>query len=126
MESAILVAIIAVVGGLPAIVLQRRTEREKLTESRVVDLLNRQDTNLKTQGEEIAQLQRRDREKDQKLREQDLKIAEMAAENKKMWRLFTLAIENLAEWIRWDRNGRRGWPPETPRELRHHLPDEAT
>lgn len=118
-DAAIVVAVVSLFGVFTGTFIQRRTERDKITEDRVMDLLNRQDT-------KIAELERRDAEKDQRIQKQDAKITEVAAENKKLWRLFSMAIEHLADWIRWERDGRHGWPPETPRALQEHLPDEIS
>ena len=43
-------------------------------------------------------------------------------EHSRLWSLFTLAMETLAGWLAWDRNGRKGVPPVVPDRLAEHLP----
>ena len=43
-------------------------------------------------------------------------------EHSRLWALFTLAMETLAGWLAWDRDGRKGVPPTVPDRLAEHLP----
>lgn len=47
---------------------------------------------------------------------------ELKQEHSRLWALFTLAMETLAGWLAWDRNGRKGAPPTVPDRLAEHLP----
>lgn len=127
--TAVIVAAFGAVGVITGLVTQRRTEREKLTEQRVMDLLDRQSDQLSGQSDQISEMGRELAIQRRKLgeaelanREQGAKLTALEAKNEKLWRLFTVAIENLTEWIQWDQSGRTGVPPQTRSELRKHLP----
>ena len=47
---------------------------------------------------------------------------ELKQEHSRLWSLFTLAMETLAGWLSWDRDGRKGVPPTVPDRLAEHLP----
>ena len=47
---------------------------------------------------------------------------ELKQEHSRLWSLFTLAMETLAGWLSWDRDGRKGMPPTVPERLAEHLP----
>ncbi|WP_312588621.1 hypothetical protein [Corynebacterium dentalis] len=47
---------------------------------------------------------------------------ELKQEHSRLWSLFTLAMETLAGWLAWDRDGRKGVPPTVPDRLAEHLP----
>lgn len=47
---------------------------------------------------------------------------ELKQEHSRLWSLFTLAMETLAGWLAWDREGRKGAPPPVPDHLAEHLP----
>lgn len=108
--SAVVVALIAVFGGLPAILSQRRTERDKLTEQRVMRLLDSQEEMIGDHRKEMKQVHQ--------------KMDGIESENKRVWELFTLSVDQLSQWILWDRKGRSGDPPEVHPRLREHLPKE--
>ena len=47
---------------------------------------------------------------------------ELKQEHSRLWSLFSLAMETLAGWLAWDRDGRKGVPPTVPDRLAEHLP----
>ena len=47
---------------------------------------------------------------------------ELKQEHSRLWSLFALAMETLAGWLSWDRDGRKGVPPTVPDRLAEHLP----
>ena len=47
---------------------------------------------------------------------------ELKQEHSRLWSLFTLAMETLAGWVSWNRDGRKGSPPTMPDLLTEHLP----
>ena len=127
--TAVIVGAFGAIGVITGLVTQRRTEREKLTEQRVMDLLDRQSDQISGQSDQISEMGLELANHRQKLgeaelanREQGLKLAALESKNEKLWRLFTVAIENLTEWIQWDQSGRTGLTPQTRSELRKHLP----
>lgn len=120
--TAIVVAAFGAVGVLTGLVTQRKTEREKLTEKRIMDLLDWQSSQISKMSDELMDHRKKLGESREANREQKVKLATLEAKHDKLWRLFTVAIESLTEWIRWDQLGRRGESPETPEELREHLP----
>lgn len=129
-EPAILIAVIAALGGLPAVLAQRRTERDRLMEARVDRILESQEEEIAEQRRARAELQRqideqaaKSREQDARIESQGRRITALHDENAKVWELFSLAIDHLTERIRWEVSGRRGEPPQVPARLREHLPD---
>lgn len=122
LEAPVIVGIITVSGVIITAMTQRRTDRDKLTESRVMELLKRQDGEIARQAGEIDKLKAANKEIRQTHRATHAEMAEMRCENERLWRLFTTAIDALSEWLRWDREGREGSAPRVPEALRDHLP----
>lgn len=130
-EPTIIIAVIAALGGLPAILAQRRTERDRMIEARVDRILESQEEEIAEQRAARTELQRQIDDQAAKLREQEgriesqgRRITALHDENAKVWELFSLAIDHLTERIRWEVSGRVGSPPRVPARLREHLPDE--
>lgn len=109
-EPTIIVALIAVLGGLPAVLSQHRTSRDKMTEERVAKILEQQDADI----EGLKQSQSLLRDEVQELRE----------ENQKVWELFKLALDSFTDRLRWDKAGRKWEEPTVPNKLREYIPED--
>lgn len=109
-EPTIIVAIIAVLGGLPAVLSQHRTSRDKMTEERVAKILEQQDADI--EGLKKSQLRLKD----------EVKL--LREENQKVWELFKLALDSFTERLRWDKAGRKWAEPTVPSRLREYIPDD--
>lgn len=109
-EPTIIVALIAVLGGLPAVLSQHRTSRDKMTEERVAKILEQQDADI----DGLKKSQARLKDEVKLLRE----------ENRQVWELFKLALDSFTEWLRWDKAGRKWQEPKVPTKLQEYIPDE--
>ena len=109
-EPTIIVALIAVVGGLPAVLSQHRTSRDKMTEERVAKILEQQDADI--EGLKKSQLRLKD----------EVKL--LREENRQVWELFKLALDSFTERLRWDKAGRKWHEPTVPHGLREYIPDD--
>lgn len=109
-EPTIIVALIAVVGGLPAVLSQHRTSRDKMTEERVSKILEQQDADI--EGLKKSQLRLKD----------EVKL--LREENRQVWELFKLALDSFTERLRWDKAGRKWQEPKVPHGLREYIPDD--
>lgn len=109
-EPTIVVAIIAVLGGLPAVLSQHRTSRDKMTEERVAKILEQQDADI--EGLKKSQL---------RLKEE---VRELRDENARVWELFKLALDSFTERLRWDKAGRKWAEPKVPQKLHEYIPHD--
>lgn len=109
-EPTIIVALIAVLGGLPAVLSQHRTSRDKMTEERVAKILEQQDADI--EGLKKSQLRLKD----------EVKL--LRDENQKVWELFKLALDSFTERLRWDKAGRKWEEPKVPAKLQEYIPNE--
>lgn len=109
-EPTIIVALIAVLGGLPAVLSQHRTSRDKMTEERVAKILEQQDADI----DGLKKSQARLKDEVKLLRE----------ENRQVWELFKLALDSFTERLRWDKAGRKWQEPKVPTKLQEYIPDE--
>ncbi|NWO04230.1 MAG: hypothetical protein HLX50_00570 [Alteromonadaceae bacterium] len=116
-EPTIVVAIIAVLGGLPAVLSQHRTSRDRMTEERVAKILEQQDADI--DGLKKSQLRLKDEVKG--LRDENSQLRE---ENRQTWELFKLALGSFTDRLRWDKAGRKWEEPKVPYRLHEYIPDE--
>ena len=116
-EPTIIVALIAVLGGLPAVLSQHRTSRDKMTEERVAKILEQQDADI--EGLKNSQLRLKDEVKG--LREENMELRE---ENRQAWELFKLAMGSITERLRWDKAGRKWEEPKFPSKLHEYIPGD--
>lgn len=116
-EPTIVVALIAVVGGLPAVLSQHRTSRDKMTEERVAKILDQQDADI--EGLKKSQLRLKDEVKG--LRDEN---GELREENRQAWEMFKLALGSFTDRLRWDKAGRKWEEPTVPNRLREYIPEE--
>lgn len=108
-EPSIIIALIAFVGGLPAVLSQQRTARDKMTEERVAKILEQQDADI--EGLKKSQLRLK------------TEVKELRAENAHVWEMFTMAVDAFSEHLRWDRAGRKWKEPSIPKQLKDYFPD---
>lgn len=80
LEAPVIVGIITVSGVIITAMTQRRTDRDKLTESRVMELLKRQDGEIARQAGEIDKLKAANKEMRQTHRATRAEMAEMRCE----------------------------------------------
>lgn len=116
-EPTIVVALIAVVGGLPAVLSQHRTSRDKMTEERVAKILDQQDADI--EGLKKSQLRLKDEVKG--LREENMELRE---ESRQAWEMFKLALGSFTDRLRWDKAGRKWAEPTVPYKLHEYIPDD--
>lgn len=131
MEVAVIVAVLGIAGGLPAVMLSYRSDRDKLTEQRVESLLEAQDRTIAKLREENEQYRadnaeyRKDKVKsDRRLTRVEKEIGELKDENQRMHELFGIAVDHVTEWIRFEKEGGGDYPPMVPPRLRRYIPSE--
>lgn len=131
MEVAVIVAVLGIAGGLPAVMLSYRSDRDKLTEQRVESLLEAQDRTIAKLREENEQYRadnaeyRKDKVKsDRRLTRVENEISELKDENQRMHELFGIAVDHVTEWIRFEKEGGGDYPPKVPPRLRRYIPSE--
>lgn len=115
MEMGIVVAVLGLAGTVVAALLQRRTKQDEMTESRIVEILNRQDGTIEDLQDDVKEL----KSENSSLR---VDVDELKSENRRVWGMFNSAMFTLRNFIDFS-HGKLSSEPVVPVEIRPHLPE---